>query len=355
MGNLCYSNTDERGACRKYPEGAFCIRVYHDGRQAARNGGEPFRRRPANTVKGKMLMTVQNQNVKNVYRGNGSTTVFPFTFAIRADYPEYIHVYVTDDGGKAVETTDFTCDMDARTVTYPKATSSAPKLSATQRLTIYRLLPYEQNLNLVNQGPFFSENVEAELDDLEMQIQQLSENLVRCFQIGVEAQDYDMTMELEPDKVICVNSAGNGFEAREALMEVGGVWDAEGRQIKDLADPTVGGDAATKHYTDANFMKLASGNETWEARSKVIRNVQNPEKPFDAATKQYVDREIEEAPDTVKFRIYAYIDNLLADSGDGTFQYDHYLDLMPTAFPVGSSKWDIDEHGDIMPKEGVVI
>ena len=195
-------------------------------------------------------MTVQNQNVKNVYRGNGSTTVFLFTFAINESHPEYIHVYITNDGGKAVETTDFTCDMETRTITYPKVSSSEPKLSATQRLTIYRLLPYEQNLNLVNQGPFFSEDVETQLDDLEMQIQQLSENLVRCFQIGIEAQDFDMTMELEPGKVICVNSEGNGFEAREALMEVDGAWDGEGRQIHGVADPTSEQDAATKNYVD---------------------------------------------------------------------------------------------------------
>ena len=201
--------------------------------------------------KGESLnMTVQNQNVKNVYRGNGSTTLFPFTFAINESHPEYIHVYITNDGGKAVETTDFTCDMQARKITYPKTSSSAPKLSSTQRLTIYRLLPYEQNLNLVNQGPFVSEDVERTFDDQEMQIQHLNENLVRCFQIGIEAQDFDMTMELEPDKVICVNSAGNGFEAREALMEVGGTWDGEGRQIKNIADPTSAQDALTRHYYD---------------------------------------------------------------------------------------------------------
>ena len=300
-------------------------------------------------------MTVQNQNVKNVYRGNGSTTVFPFTFAINESHPEYIHVYITNDGGKAAETTDFTCDMETRTITYPKVSSSSPKLSATQRLTIYRLLPYEQNLNLVNQGPFFSEDVETQLDDLEMQIQQLNENLVRCFQIGIEAQDFDMTMELEPGKVICVNSEGNGFEAREALMEVDGAWDGEGRQIKGVADPAAAGDVATKNYADANFMKLGTTGAHWEGRGKQVKNVENPAEPFDAANKHYVDKQIEEAPDGIAQRIYDVIDEKLADSGDGTFQYDHYLDLMPTSSPVGSDKWDIDENGDIMPKEEVVI
>lgn len=239
-------------------------------------------------------MTVQNQNVKNVYRGNGSTTVFPFTFAINESHPEYIHVYITNDGGKAAETTDFTCDMETRTITYPKVSSSAPKLSATQRLTIYRLLPYEQNLNLVNQGPFFSEDVETQLDDLEMQIQQLSENLVRCFQLGIEALDFDMTMELEPGKVICVNSDGNGFEAREALMEVNGAWDGEGRRIESVADPAAAQDAVTKNYvdtlTDNNFMKLQPDGTAWEARNLPISNVAGPALVKDAANKDYVDR-----------------------------------------------------------------
>lgn len=160
-------------------------------------------------------MTVQNQNVKNVYRGNGSTTVFPFTFAINESHPEYIHVYITNDGGKAAETTDFTCDMETRTITYPKVSSSAPKLSATQRLTIYRLLPYEQNLNLVNQGPFFSEDVETQLDDLEMQIQQLNEEKGRSLRIGLEATDFDTEIPLVPGKTFRVNDAGNGFEVTE--------------------------------------------------------------------------------------------------------------------------------------------
>lgn len=160
-------------------------------------------------------MTVQNQNVKNVYRGNGSTTEFPFTFAINADHPEYIHVYITNDGEQAAETTDFACDMNARTVTYPKPGSSAPELSATQRLTIYRKLPYTQELNLVNQGPFFSEDVEQTFDDQEMQIQQLNEEKERSLRVGLETTNFDTVIPLAAGKTFRVKDDGTGFEVTD--------------------------------------------------------------------------------------------------------------------------------------------
>ena len=187
---------------------------------------------PAGTAQKGNIMTVQNQNVKNVYRGNGSTTVFPFTFAINEDHPEYLHVYITNDGGKAVETTDFTYDMEARTVTYPKPSSTAAKLSATQRLTIYRVLPYTQGLNLVNQGPFFSEDVEKSLDDLEMQIQQLNEEKGRSLRVGLDVEDFDTTIPLQPGKTFRVNDAGTGFE----LTEDPAVAHAAAEAAKDAAE-----------------------------------------------------------------------------------------------------------------------
>ena len=204
-------------------------------------------------------MTVQNQNVKNVYRGNGSTTVFPFTFAINESHPEYIHVYITNDGGKAAETTDFTCDMETRTITYPKPTSSAPKLSATQRLTIYRLLPYEQNLNLVNQGPFFSEDVETQLDDLEMQIQQLNEEKGRSLRIGLEVTDFETEIPLVPGKTFRVNDAGTGFELTEdpkAAREAAEAAQAAAEEAQGKAEDAQ--EAAEQAQEDAEDAKEAA-------------------------------------------------------------------------------------------------
>ena len=64
-------------------------------------------------------MSVQNQDVKNVYAGNGSTTVFPYTFALNEDDGEYVGVYVTNDEGTSEETDNYTIDTTAKTVTYP--------------------------------------------------------------------------------------------------------------------------------------------------------------------------------------------------------------------------------------------
>lgn len=236
-------------------------------------------------------MTVQNQNVKNVYRGNGSTTVFPFTFAINESHPEYIHVYITNDGGKAAETTDFTCDMETRTIIYPKVSSSAPKLSATQRLTIYRLLPYEQNLNLVNQGPFFSENVEAQLDDLEMQIQQLNESDGRSLKVGMEMTGFDPTVPLEAGKTFRVKDDGTGFESCET--------------------PAVAQEKA----------------EEAQAAAEAARD------------------DVEENLATLHEQLNAFLN----EHSDGVMQFDSNFDIMPCQFPVGNDLWDVNPDGSLTP------
>lgn len=58
--------------------------------------------------------------------------------------------------------------------------------------------------------------------------------------------------------------------------------------------------------------------------------------------------------DSVKQEIFDYVNAALDGAGDGVFQYDSYLNLMPTAEPVGSDRWDVDGNGDIMPKEDLV-
>lgn len=128
-------------------------------------------------------MTVQKDVTKNIYVGNGSTKTFPFTFECPAEHPEYIKVYLMQDDGTALATSDYQLDMDARQITYP---SSGTALPEGKKLVIMRELPLQQMMNLVNNGPYFAEDIETALDESIMALQQIAEKLNRSIIMSVD-------------------------------------------------------------------------------------------------------------------------------------------------------------------------
>lgn len=128
-------------------------------------------------------MTVQKDVTKNIYVGNGSTRTFPFTFECPAEHPEYIKVYLMQDDGTALATSDYQLDMDAKQITYP---SSGTALPEGKKLVIMRELPLQQMMNLVNNGPYFAEDVETAFDECVMMLQQIAEKLNRSIIMSVD-------------------------------------------------------------------------------------------------------------------------------------------------------------------------
>lgn len=128
-------------------------------------------------------MTVQKDVTKNIYVGNGSTRTFPFSFECPAEHPEYIKVYLMQDDGTALATSDYQLDMDARQITYP---SSGTALPEGKKLVIMRELPLQQMMNLVNNGPYFAEDVETAFDENVMAMQQIAEKLNRSIIMSVD-------------------------------------------------------------------------------------------------------------------------------------------------------------------------
>lgn len=128
-------------------------------------------------------MTVQKDVTKNIYVGNGSTRTFPFTFECPAEHPEYIKVYLMQDDGTALAASDYQLDMDARQITYP---SSGTALPEGKKLVIMRELPLQQVMNLVNNGPYFAEDVELAFDENVMAMQQIAEKLNRSIIMSVD-------------------------------------------------------------------------------------------------------------------------------------------------------------------------
>ena len=143
-------------------------------------------------------MTVQNTNTKNIYVGDGITKVFPYTFQIAGNHVEYIKVYIEADG-ITTETKDFAIDVNSKNITYPLKGSALP---ANQKIIIARQIPLVQMLNLVNQGAYFAEDIEAALDECIMICQQIKESLDRTFSIPItmDVERVDTTLPYKPGK-----------------------------------------------------------------------------------------------------------------------------------------------------------
>jgi hypothetical protein len=125
-------------------------------------------------------MTVSVQTAQTIALGDGVNTTFTFSFigAIAAD----IQVAYTDTAGAitVLDPSQYTITLNAAgsnqlwgiggSVVYPL---SGSPIALGTTLTMTRMLPYVQEVTVINQGAFYPQAVEEALDLLELQIQQL--------------------------------------------------------------------------------------------------------------------------------------------------------------------------------------
>lgn len=130
-------------------------------------------------------MTVTTETNFVIHQGNGVTTVFPYEFRI----PEYemLMVSIQDRAtGQIDEVLTYPDDFSVTgiswantgggNVTYPLVGSPLP---GTKNLVIQRITDYTQDLDIVNQGGFYPDSVENQLDKIVFQIQQLAADIDR--------------------------------------------------------------------------------------------------------------------------------------------------------------------------------
>ncbi len=136
-----------------------------------------------------MLTTTQSYVT---YQGNGSTTSFPYSFPVAE--ASFLQVSITNNNVSPVVTTVLSSSQYCATgigngtagaaeptpggvVTYP---TSGSGLATGWTITIQRIVPYTQPTSLANQGGLWPAVVEAALDGVTMQTQQLA---VQCQQL----------------------------------------------------------------------------------------------------------------------------------------------------------------------------
>jgi len=125
-------------------------------------------------------MTLDTTTSKVIFSGNGATTVFSYSFII-PDAGSVVAIYTDTDGvSTTLAPSQYTItgldDSAGGTITYP---TSGPPIANGTTLTLMRSVPLVQETELSNQGGYYPDVVEAALDYLTMQSQQLQEQITR--------------------------------------------------------------------------------------------------------------------------------------------------------------------------------
>lgn len=132
-------------------------------------------------------MTVSSETGKSgPYNGNGVTTAFDYEFKIADE--THLTVILRDTSG-VEHVLELTTDYDVTGV----GNSSGGQIelavapASGETITIIRNVPFTQEVDLENQGPYYAETIEDALDLMVMRDQQLQEQIDRAVRVPASA------------------------------------------------------------------------------------------------------------------------------------------------------------------------
>ncbi len=140
-------------------------------------------------------MTISTTSNTTTQQGNGSNTNWNYTFLIPSADDLVVTLTTIADGttevlDPSVYSVTGINDPNGGTVTYPLIGSP---LSTAFNITIQRILPLTQEVDLVNQSAFYPDVVEGEFDYLTMLVQQMQEQIDRALAFPVGASTVSIT------------------------------------------------------------------------------------------------------------------------------------------------------------------
>ena len=182
-------------------------------------------------------MTVSSTTNKQSYNGNGSQSVFAYTFKIFAEADVEVYVGTTLKTLSTHYTLSGVGAAGGGNVTF--TTGNIPA-AGTGNVTILRSLALTQGVDLINYGKFDAEVIESQYDKLVMMVQQLQEQADRTIRFnttvsdagGVEITD---TVAERSGKVLAYDANGDLSVANE-LGDWQGNWTtSRAYAVRDLA------------------------------------------------------------------------------------------------------------------------
>lgn len=195
-----------------------------------------------------------------VYKGDGKTKEFPFSFPVLDR--KFIYVVISDkDGRERTLTSDYYVDMDKHVVLYPgypkgeePAEAERPAVLAPgEKIVIYRNTPVSQLTSLGDKWPF--DVCEKALDKLTMIDQENKESISRTVRLAGATEEVEVVLP-PPEKDTAIGWSEDGKSVINVPVKR---WQEEARA------------AAEKAQTQAS-MAMTYKEESKEARNKAAQS-----------------------------------------------------------------------------------
>lgn len=213
-------------------------------------------------------MTISAIVPKHVYNGNDATTEWPILFPY--DSTADLKFYLTDpDGLEAELLSRFELDEDNGVLIFPQnlegQTPVLPPLADGWKLTIGRVTPRTQTLNVASQGSVPGTVIEKEFDKLTMMVQDLGELISRAVKFPVSStpssdDTESFLSEIDAAKSVALTAASNAATSQADAQAAAAMTVAAATSAADSASiaTTRAADAATSATDAANSAAAAT-------------------------------------------------------------------------------------------------
>lgn len=269
---------------------------------------------------------IQATEVNITYKGDGKQTTFSYPYPYRTGSD--IHGYLVDETGMETEiTTNFEFDNTNNVYTYPVQGNA---ISSNMRIRLSRETPLQNNIDLPDKIPFSL--IEKGMDWIVMMLQETiyRANLAPISTVEAAKQASLALIYAEKSANEASKSATEHERAtaqadeatKQALISIEKAREA-GNYSSTVYAASAEAWSAANTYNYPNVVAYTDGNSYRCIGSNVIG--ENPS----------------ESLNWVKLTL----------DGENYFEIDETGNLMPTISPTYSSRWELDENGDIEPRE----